>query len=150
MNTIGVNISANKTFTSSAEELLTRKSQFIHSLLTELCTSANYHCEKLKRQSDRQSVVRQYETLCRSVITGYREGIAGTVPPKQTDHVEDCEQRVKYLSAPFRTKGYEIACRQIELLIERGEHRSCSKTGSTAHPDQNQNGTQGGTSTPSP
>src|ERR1044072_3112026 len=124
MNTIGVNIVANKTFASSAEEFLTHKSQFIHELLTELCTSANYHCEKLKRQSDRKKVVAQYESICRSVITGYRAGVAGTVPPNSATCVEDCEARVKYLSGPFATAGFTIACRQIELMILRGHHRS--------------------------
>lgn len=143
MNTIGVNIVANKTFASRAEELLTRKSQFIHELLTELSTLANEHCGKLKRQSDRQKVIRQYETLTRSLITGYRSGVAGSVPPTASSHVEECEQTVKYLSGPYCTLGYSTACRQIDMLLSKGWHRSQGGTAPRSAQNENPNGTQG-------
>jgi hypothetical protein len=124
MNKIGVNILANKTFANRAEELLTRKTQYIHELLTELSALANEHCGKLKRQSDRMKVIRQYETLTRHLISGYRIGVKGTEPPPARDLEPESEQTVKYLCAPFRTVGYQTACRQIELLLEKGWHRS--------------------------
>lgn len=124
MSTIGVKISGNKTFANAAEQLLTRKTQYIHTLLTDLSSFANEHCEKLKSAADRKRIVHQYESLCRAVITGYRAGVAGTEPPNAATAIADCEERVKYLSGPFAVLGYKTACLQIELLLEKGWHRS--------------------------
>jgi hypothetical protein len=136
MNTIGVNIIANKTFANRSEELLTRKSQYIHELLTELSTLANEHCGKLKRQSDRQKIIRQYESLTRALITGYRTGVAGSTPPSPSTTIEDCEQTVKYLCAPYCTLGYSTACRQIDMLLEKGWHRSQTNNPPPQAPDE--------------
>jgi hypothetical protein len=127
MNAIGVNIIGNKTFRNCAEELLTRNSQFIHQLMTELSTLADQHVHKIKRDIDRKKVIHQYETLIRCLILGYRTGVEGTEPYWQSAGIPGCEQTVNYLSGPYATLGYQTACRQIELMIERGHHRSQTK-----------------------
>lgn len=124
MKEISVNISGNKLFKNSAEEILTTCPQFIHHILTDLSTACEKHLTAIKAHRARAEVVRQHDTLCRAVILGYRAGVEGQTPPNGPNAPANPEPQIQYLATPFCTLGYQIACKQIEQMLAKGHHRA--------------------------
>lgn len=124
MNTIAVNISANKSWINSAEDLLTRYSPDITTLITELSSSADYHIGKLKRDKERHEVISHLTTITAAIITGWRAGTKLQELPKAWAGDDESSERVKHLIQPYCARGYSICMAQIEQLQKRGEHSS--------------------------
>lgn len=124
MNTIGVNISGNKTFATLAEELLARNSQHIHELCTELLTLCSDAQKRAKKLSTKRDLREQCTCLTLCLTAGYRAGVTGQDDPGTKPEDPNDPQAVRYLTRPFRSLGWRIALRTIDRLIERGHHRS--------------------------
>jgi hypothetical protein len=129
-----VNISVNNAFTKTAEEILTRDSHVIHTLLTELSAMASHVCAQQPNFRHRALTLKQYDSIVRALLTGWRAAVEGHEPPIGPNCPSHCEQSVKYLAGPFATKGYAIAAGQIELMIQAGHHRTLAK-GRRADPE---------------
>lgn len=124
MTKIQVNNSVSNSFVEFAEQLLNANSQDIHSLCTELYTAAQKFCTACPQVANKQAVNDMCALICGCLIAGWKGAITGNlVPPMaKTDFPQN--KRAENLTAPFKTKGFYIACAQIESCIKRGHHVS--------------------------
>lgn len=124
MNTIGVNISANKTFTDAAEELLTRHAHTVHELCTELLTSSAVYQGKAKNAQLRTEIRLTCDTYIRCLIAGWSAAVKGSATPPRSSEPRLGKPRIDNLTDPFCSRGFHIAMGQIDALLRKGEHRS--------------------------
>lgn len=124
MITVKVSNSVNNAFIDRAEELLSRNSQDIHSLCTELCTFESEYCTACPQVANRQAVHEIVVILTGCLTNGWRCAISnkGAPPFGKTDFPTN--KRVENLTAPYTHKGWLIGCYQVEACIKRGHHVS--------------------------
>ena len=124
MNTIGVNISANKTFADAAEELLTRNSQSVHDLCTELLASSAIYQGRAKNAQQRSAIRLSCDTFIRCLIAGWTAAMKEAVTAPRSIEPKTGTPRIDNLADPFCSRGFHIAIGQIQTILSKGHHKS--------------------------
>lgn len=120
----GVNNPANKTFTDSAEELITRNSPDLHTLSTDLFTSRQHHVAKMKRKGSKTMLTEEYTLLHSAMCRGWLSALHLEQCPTMGDTKCPWNARLEALIRAYAARGHYFGLQQLQLLLRRGAHFS--------------------------